>query len=167
VNIKELRSRAMELYEYDPKIGVFLWKVHRAWRHPGNRAGKLDRHGYVFLMLEGKLYPASWIAWLIVRGRFPKEQLDHKNLNPGDNRIRNLREATCGQNLRNRPKRSDSKSPYKGITKHQGKWRPRIRVDGKTRYFGLFDDPKKAFEAYKREARKHYGGFHNFTDRTR
>jgi hypothetical protein len=164
----KLRKQAMALYSYERRTGIFRWKQQRIWKRPvGSEAGQFSGLlGHRKLYIDGKRYPAHWIAWLIVYGRLPKNELDHKNVNPSDNRIANLREATRSQNILNKPKRRDSTAPYKGIGRHQNKWRPRIRVDGKTIYFGLFDDPKDAFAAYKKMAKKHYGGFHNFSERT-
>lgn len=71
--------------------------------------------------------------------------IDHINRDRLDNRRANLREATPSQNLANKTKQRNSKSPYKGVTRHKfGKW----QAKAKGVYLGLFDNPMDAALAY-------------------
>ncbi|ARP90331.1 hypothetical protein CAL14_08550 [Bordetella genomosp. 9] len=90
-------------------------------------------------------------------GRF----VDHVNGNPLDNRRANLRLCTVQENGWNSKIRSHNKSGFKGVLLHprSGKWTAYIKVGGKQRYLGLFEDPRHAHEAYCTEARKHFGEF--------
>ena len=80
-------------------------------------------------------------------------QIDHININPSDNRIENLRVATHSQNNRNRNKFKNCSSKYKGVcwNKQNSKWIAQIRIDGKKKHLGYFDNEQEAVEAYKKK----------------
>ena len=88
-------------------------------------------------------------------------QVDHVNGNGLDNRRRNLRVATAGQNLANKASREGSLSKYKGVSPNRGrsKWVARITVDGRTTFLGTFDDETTAALAYDQAAIEAWGHF--------
>lgn len=88
-------------------------------------------------------------------------EVDHINGDGLDNRKANLRPATRRQNICNTPGRARSTSPYKGVSwvKRAGKWRARIRVDGKYQQLGLFTDPWAAAETYNAAAFEAWGEY--------
>jgi HNH endonuclease len=100
-------GRLRELLRYDPESGAFFWvakSARRANRVPvGKEAGYLGVDGRRQIRLDGKLYKAHRLVWLHVFGHWPKEQIDHINNDPSDNRLCNLREATNRENCRNMP----------------------------------------------------------------
>ena len=65
--------------------------LSRTDRKGGN--GSLDKDGYLIIKVKGKQFKAHRIVWLLNKGNFPKNELDHKNRNRTDNRIENLRES--------------------------------------------------------------------------
>ncbi len=88
--------------------------------------------------------------------------VDHINNDGMDNRRSNLRAATYSQNMCNREKRSGAyTSKYKGIcrNKEKGKWRARIRFEGKIIHLGYFHSEIEAAKARDRAARKYHGEF--------
>ena len=77
------------------------------------------------------------------------DHLDHNKLN---NRLDNLRVVTASQNLRNRTKKANCSSQFRGVTwdKQAGKWAARIRLgNGKRKRLGLYDIEKDASDAYE------------------
>lgn len=85
---------------------------------------------------------------------------DHKNGDPTDNRLENLRIATHSQNMMNR-KTLKKGSKYKGIyfCKIRKNWVAQISIDGKTKNIGRFFTDKQAAIAYNEQAKIHYGDF--------
>jgi hypothetical protein len=93
-------------------------------------------------------------------------QVDHKDGDGLNCRRNNMREATSAQNNQNHGLRRDNRSGYKGVgwDKQPGRWRARIRADGKQWTIGHFDGPpppapKEAAEAYDRAALELFGEF--------
>ncbi len=133
--------------EYEPSTGVFTWSKALKNQSAGKQAGIIEAKGYRQIMLHGHRYKAHRLAWLIMTGEWPRDQIDHINGVKDDNRFANLREATNAQNKRNGNVRADSKSGYKGVHWHRQskKWRVVIKFeDGQNQrgcgYFSeLFD----------------------------
>jgi len=123
------------------------------------RAGALGR--YRQIKIDGANYQASRLAVLWMTGQWPKRKydVDHRNLNKGDDRWSNLREATRSQNKANIPGRS--RAGLKGVTFNpvRGKYIAQITVNRRAVNLGRFDDPQSAHAAYVAAASKHFGQF--------
>lgn len=100
----------------------------------------------------------------IIMGEPESMLIDHINRNPLDNRRSNLRICTHQQNQCNRGKQSNNTSGFKGVCWHKGnqKWVAEIRINGKCKHLGYFDDPEEAHQTYIRTAQKLHGDFANF-----
>ena len=150
-----------ELFVADFKNGILYWKKRfdrsRSWnsRYSGMPAGTLNACGYVHIVIGDKSDYAHRIIWAMYYGSWPVHQIDHKDRNRSNNRIENLREATCQQNRANKPVRSDSTTGIKGISPKRKKWQARIA--GKN--LGVFDTQREASDAYDRAAHIKYGEF--------
>ena len=92
---------------------------------------------------------------------------DHINNNPLDNRKSNLRTCSWSENARNRTKPKINKSHtktssiYKGVCFEidRNKWTATIKINGKTKSLGYFDDEIKCAQKYDEYAKLHYGEF--------
>lgn len=89
--------------------------------------------------------------------------VDHINGDKLDNRRCNLRIVTASQNHMNRRKSMwrNTTSPLKGAQfhKYSGKWRSRIKVDGRQISLGYYETAMQAHNAYIEAAKKHYGEY--------
>jgi hypothetical protein len=154
-----------ELLIYDMSTGVFRWKVSRGHNKIkiGDIAGCIEKKdGYRVIKIDGKVYKEHRLAWLYMYNSFPIKYIDHINGNRTDNRICNLREATCSENTINSKISNRNNSGYKGVSKSGNKWRAYIMVDSKSFYLGTFKQPELAHEAYKEASLKYHGAFSNF-----
>lgn len=84
---------------------------------------------------------------------------DHWNGDTLDNQDDNLRNCTNAENTKNSKIRSDNTAGYKGVSPSFGKWRARVRENGKTLFSGTFETALEAAHAYDREAKKYHGEF--------
>lgn len=96
-------------------------------------------------------------------------EVDHKNGNTLDNRRSNLRIATIRQNRRNRVKKFESKSPYKGVSFVESgkKYLALVTKNGVKYFCGRFLTAEDAARAYDRKAKELFGEFArlNFPER--
>jgi HNH endonuclease/AP2 domain len=151
-----------DILHYDPDTSVFRWKIAPCRSvKAGNIAGHLCKEGYRKIKIHDHTYFAHRLAWAWFTGGWPKEEIDHFNLDRADNRFRNLREATHSQNRGNTRAHSPNKSGLKGAhwRKDTRCWRAEIRFDRKTHSLGHFPTPEEANEAYRVAAQRHFGAF--------
>jgi hypothetical protein len=92
------------------------------------------------------------------------EQVDHINVDPLDNRRCNLRICSSTENNRNRNKRRDNTSGYKGVSWHKGKWCAQTSYNEKQYYIGRFVDKEDAATAYNFVARELFGEFARYNE---
>ena len=83
-------------------------------------------------------------------------EIDHIDRNRTNNSITNLRWISHGNNQRNKPKKQNTTSRYKGVSfnKAKGKYEARIRFENKKIYIGIYEkgeDAAKARDAYVKE----------------
>jgi len=126
----------------------------------GQRAGSLSARGYWVVSYKGKRYPAHRVIWLLTTGVDPADhEVDHRDMNPSNNKIENLRLATHGQNAGNQNKFRNNRLKYKGITKNGRGYQACIGVKGKQISLGTFDTQEEAAARYNQAALKHHGEF--------
>lgn len=137
------------MFRYDPEQGTLI----RVW-HPtrNNMNGVISCWPYKSIsVLQGR-YQMSNLIWYVYYGIWPTEMIDHKDRNPCNMRIINLREATRAQNKQN--------SVSKGVSFNGARWESRCQANGKYRYLGLFDTEEQASKSYKDFVKTLYGEFY-------
>jgi hypothetical protein len=170
-------STLRQILRYDAETGHLFWrerplemfareKDRKRWntRYAGKRAlttihgGKYCR-GPIF----NRTYLAHRVAWALVNGEWPDQEIDHVNFDGTDNRLSNLRLATKKDNMRHRRSLPKSSSRYLGVTWHKKskKWQASIEIDGKCKYLGLYPNEDSAAMAYDAAALMNFGAFAN------
>jgi hypothetical protein len=155
-------ERLRDLLDYDPETGAFRWRKAPRGRKSGDIAGSVSKvHGYREIGLDERLHLAHRLAWLYVHGRWPAHHIDHRDSNPTNNAIVNLREATHAENLHNRGKSCNNSSGFKGVSldSSRHKWRAEIMKDRKRVFLGRFADKETAAAAYASAAGRLHGEF--------
>ena len=99
--------------------------------------------------------------------RISKDEIDHINGVPDDNRWCNLREATHQQNGCNRKRNENTKSGFRGVYEHtyannQLFWIASIWIDDTYKYLGTFECRHEAALVYNHAAEKYYEKFARF-----
>ncbi|MGY8831687.1 MAG: HNH endonuclease signature motif containing protein, partial [Pseudomonadales bacterium] len=94
-------ERLKEVLDYSPETGHFTWRINKRRARTGDIAGSVVAHGYILIRVDQTRQLAHRLAWFYVHGRWPDKNIDHINGQTADNRIANLRQATCAENLKN------------------------------------------------------------------
>jgi hypothetical protein len=176
VDIDTLRA----VLRYDPETGKLFWRerpvtmfsdgAHTAahscakWnaKHAGQEAFTSLNEGRPHGRIFRKSYFASRVIWALVYGEWPIE-VDHKNHDPADNRLGNLRACTHKQNLSNQSSTRGSSSRFVGVSwsRDRQKWQAQITVDGRRIQLGRHATEEAAAAAYDAAAREHFGEYAN------
>lgn len=154
---EKLKSRL----KYNKKTGVFTRNIKFFGKEKGTAVGGARKDGYFVIVTFGKHYLAHRLAWLYVKGYFPKGDIDHIDGDPRNNAWSNLRESSRRENLWNSRVRIDSTSGIKGVRFHKASqlFNPRVTVNGKTHSLGYYKDIKIAEKVIKEARLKLYGDF--------
>ena len=166
-----------ELLTYDPDTGDFRWLIRsphmfsnskgyaersrKTWNvnFAGKSAGTVDKEGYILIVINYVSYKAHHIAWCYMTGEWPKDQIDHKDTDEGNNRWLNLREANNSQNHANINVPITNKLGVKGVSVCGRGFQARIKKKGKTIYLGWFTTKEAASIKYQEAAQEIYGEF--------
>jgi len=145
-----------DVFTYHPDTGLFKWVEPTGLKLKGwfDQNNTLSNKGYCRINYKGKDIKAHRLAWYLMTGSFPKDQIDHINGIKTDNRFSNLREVTNKQNAQNRTRTG----AY--LLKGTDKWIANITTNNKKKHLGTFSTKEEAMKAY-REAKKKYHPFWN------
>jgi hypothetical protein len=157
-------------------VGTLIWRIQprsllppgpqgdHEWsrwntRHAGKRAGV--PHIRLKVGSQRRTLETHRVIFALTHGRWPDDQVDHKNRNHAANQIDNLREATNALNQQNRGLNRNNTSGFKGVSwdKRKRKWLAQIMVDGRTIRLGYFTDILDAIAA-RQEAERIHHPFH-------
>jgi hypothetical protein len=125
------------------------WCVHKP---------KQGRYKYVVNVIS--LHGKSKMVYLhrLISGAKQGEIVDHINGDTLDNRRCNLRVGTQRLNQGNQ-RRVRGVVPFKGVSLENGRFRARIRSNGKKISLGNFRTAEEAGMAYREAAKKEFGEF--------
>lgn len=157
------KERAAEIFSYDPDTGTFRWlndiRGGRNMAFVKARAGDVAGfHGgerYWVLSVGGVHVAAHRVAWLLMTGELPTQDIDHINGVRDDNRWANLRHATRSENMENlkRP-HADNQTGFLGVTRKRDKFEASITKNRRRHRLGVFESPQEAHQAYLRAKRR-------------
>jgi HNH endonuclease len=155
--MKPNQAFLLSFFDYDPETGQ-LWikpRYGQGYSLTRRLAGYIRKDGYVHVSVLGTSYYAHCIIWCMVTGAWPVYEVDHRDLNRGNNRWENLREATSSQNAFGRR----NNNPDRGIEKRGNKFKASIGVRRKKIYLGMFETKEEARVAVTSAAAKYFGKF--------
>jgi hypothetical protein len=146
--MKPSKEQLAKLLSYDAETGQLVWLVARNGS-AGRIAGSPNSEGYIQVKIGGVLYKAHHLAFVLVTGFWPDDQVDHIDGNRQNNRFVNLRQCNASENACNRKARSDNTSGVPGVTwnKEESKWRVRVQKNGKRLLVGDYRNYDDAVSA--------------------
>lgn len=61
-----------ERLNHDPNTGTLTYSSKaKGNKREGDKVGCIDRHGYIKVMFQGRMYYAHRMVWMMVNGRSP------------------------------------------------------------------------------------------------
>lgn len=131
-------------WRYKPATGVVTGRC-------GKPIGTLRKDGalqvLVYLLSGTTSVLLHRAAWLLKTGVWPDFEVDHKDGDRANNRWKNIRAATHGQNRQNL-KKVTAAGNLRGTTRYYNKWKAQIKTENKHHYLGLFATEAEAHAAY-------------------
>lgn len=131
----DLLAALKERFSYDPDTG----KISKNGKAVGSRSGR-----YMTVSVGGRQVPYHVAAWALATGEWRVGQIDHRNRDPMDNRLANLRVVDASQQQANRGLFKNNKSGFRGVYRHKNGWRVQIRCRGKLHDIGFYREIEEA-----------------------
>jgi hypothetical protein len=156
-------ERLKEVLHYDRDKGRFRRIGGARPDLIGHVADAPDESGeYPRVDVDGRRFLCHILAWFYVYGVWPEGEIDHRDGNRSNYRIKNLRDVTRRVNAQNMRKPSArNSSGYLGVSRDgpRNLWAARIRLpNGKYKYLGRFTSPERAYDAYVEAKRIYHEG---------
>lgn len=149
------------ILRYDQDSGEFVW-INPPKNHPrllGQKAGS-PTEGQILIKIGGTKYGAHHLVWYLSGRSIPAGmQIDHRDGDPYNNRVGNLRLCVNATNQANK-RRIAGKLLPKGVRIiPSGKFVARISFEKKQIVIGTFVSIAEAQAAYLARAKELYGEF--------
>lgn len=164
MNKKLTYKRLCEVLQYDPDTGLLYWKIDMGSRAKmGNIAGTLNKIGYFVIRIDGNLYLAHRLSYMIHYKTIIIDEVDHIDGNRSNNIITNLRECDRSKNNHNRQIGRDNTSGVKGVfwNAKRNKFVVKIRINNHQKHIGYFDLIEDAISAIQKAREELHGEFAN------
>lgn len=151
--------------DYNPETGELIWVMDWGAGLSHTEAGRIrtfrrGNHDYRTRVvgIDHKRYTAHQLIWFWMTGEWAP-LIDHKDGDSLNNRWTNLRKATVKINAQNRRQAMRGNPSGKlGVTQRAHGFEARIKVNGRQKQLGTFDDPETAHQVYVEAKRKYHPG---------
>ncbi len=139
---KELKR----VLDYNSKTGIFTWKVSKQGMKKNKIAGCKTPTRGVSISINYKQYKAHRLAWLYIKGFWPKDDIRHINRDKNDNRFINLQNVSRLYNLQNQKMDCRNSSGIIGVywVEKFKNWKVQIQKDYETIYLGTYKNKDDA-----------------------
>jgi hypothetical protein len=127
--------------------GKLFWRVPKRGRRLYCEVGCLNNAGYLVVRLDGILYLAHRLAWVLYYNEWPTNVIDHINGIETDNRKENLRDVTRSINCSNR---HTAKNKLGFLNIHEtskGNYQVGFQRNSKPIHVGTYETLQEALEA--------------------
>ena len=148
-----LEKYILDNFSYDSNTGIIT-----SIKKTSFSKVTLNRKPYLKVTIKNTQILAHRLAWFLFYKKWPSNNIDHKNGNGLDNRIKNLRDVSHSENQKNRRLSSNNKTGVTGVYFSRNKFLAQIKSDGEKFYLGRFDSFFEACCARKSAERRL--GFH-------
>lgn len=125
-----------------------------------NQISSTTGYYYLFLSInkiKTRFFIHRLVALYFCENENNYDMVDHIDKVRTNNCYDNLRWVTRSQNNRNKNKKQNTSSKYRGVDfdKSRQKWRAQFSLNGKNKFLGRFDTEEEAYEAFKNKIIEH------------
>ena len=145
---KDYTSEMFEHLSYNSQTGAITWKTDRRCGMAGKLAGSVNTYGYQVIEFNSVAYLAHRLAWFLYYGVAPLYDIDHIDGNKLNNSINNLRDVKTILNMNNMKRHRDGKLIGAVYCKTTGKYRCRLKYNGKYIELGRYITAEQANAVY-------------------
>lgn len=149
--IQLTHEKLIELLDFDPATGWFVWMVARSNRvKVGSRAGVVHAPtGGRYISLGTEKFMAHRLAWFYVHKTWPNTDVRPNDGNYDNCAIENLKEVSRVELAHGRSKNKNNGSGFLGVSQHKGRWQASITWNYKQIHLGAnFDTAEEASQTY-------------------
>lgn len=135
---------------------MVVWNKNFAGKRAGGMHGK-----YLSVCIDLKQYYQHRLAWLMMTGDDPDQEIDHIDTDKHNNKWDNLRLATLNQQRYNAGIRKNNTSGFKGVSwcEANQNWTAQICINYERIKLGSYATAEEAAEAYRQAAIRLHGEF--------
>lgn len=155
-------QRLRQVFDYDPYTGILTWRFKISSNiRIGDVAGCDDGRGRLCVRVNDVLMLVHRVAWAVFTGHHPDNEIDHRDGDPSNNRIQNLRNVCHTVNMQNMHKaRKDNKTGFLGVMmdKKTSRFRANISINGRQTNLGTFATAEEAHAVYVAAKRRFHEG---------
>lgn len=140
-------DRLHSLVSYNPDTGKLTWLSARGRMPIGSEAGSMNQKGYFRIQIDGVEYSLHRLVWFYHYGKWPLFAIDHRDRDPRNNRVSNLRDVSLPENQWNREEglnQLELKATGVCLEKRTGKYYAKINVRGRQHNLGTFNSFEEA-----------------------
>lgn len=160
-------ERLVEVLDFDPETGVFVWKVERSNRVKiGSRAGVHHiPSGGRYIAIDNEKFMAHRLAFFYINKRWPNTDVRPLDGDYDNAAISNLKEVQRVELAHQRTKQANNTSGFLGVSKTvAGKWQATLTWNYQQFSLGAnYESPEGANEA-REEAVRRFAGTSTQTD---
>lgn len=149
--VQNMINELNKYYKYNPETGelIRIKLRHGANKKLGTALNTKDSKGYLTTQINYKTHKVHRLIWLLHHGSWPIYEIDHKDGNVSNNKIKNLRDVPKSINQQNKVIAKNNKSGVTGVRyrNDSNKWHARISVNSKQIDLGCFKNFNDAVNA--------------------
>lgn len=151
---------------YDPKTGIFTWKIKKPKVKKGAEAGFFaPSRAYRYIRLDGKNYLCQRLAWFYMTKSWPTKFVSFRNKNPLDLRFLNLIHCDKYEVQANRKSSQNLTGAHFRKEAKLKPWYSRIYYQNQCISLGYFATEQEAHRAHKQAKKDIQSGIINFAEK--